>query len=228
MESERKRIDMGTIKIACCYAHEDQPLLLKLKEHLAPLEHAGYIIFWADINIFPGEEWERELRTHLNTSQIILILVSSSFIASDYCYHQEMQHALQLHLHGKARVIPIILTPVRWQVTPLGALQALPQDAKPITAWRDKNEALINVAEGVERVVKEIRKGNAAANRVDKEFPLHNDLLNQPPSVLRNHGDIHINASVTGDNIVIGHGGTTSVRYVVPGDSRRSADQAES
>ncbi|HEU5375283.1 MAG TPA: toll/interleukin-1 receptor domain-containing protein, partial [Ktedonobacteraceae bacterium] len=124
---------MSSVKIVCCYVREDQPLLFKLKEHLTPLERTGYITFWSDINISPGEEWEQELHARLNTAQIILILVSSSFIASDYCYHQEMQHALQRHQRGEARVIPIILAPVMWQITPLGALQALPKEARPVT-----------------------------------------------------------------------------------------------
>ncbi|HEU5375953.1 MAG TPA: toll/interleukin-1 receptor domain-containing protein, partial [Ktedonobacteraceae bacterium] len=148
---------MSSVKVVCCYVREDQPLLFKLRRQLAPLERVGYITFWADINISPGAEWEQELHARLNTAQIILILVSSSFIASDHCYYQEMLHAWQLHQDGKARVIPIILAPAMWQITPLGALQALPYNTIPVTDWPHPDSAFQDIAVGVRKVVEELR-----------------------------------------------------------------------
>src|ERR1044072_1080917 len=52
---------------------------------------------------------------------------------------------------GEALVIPIILRPVLWESAPFGKLQALPTDAKPVTKWRDRNEAFKDVAEGIAR-----------------------------------------------------------------------------
>jgi len=49
---------------------------------------------------------------HLNTAQIILLIVSPDFIVSDYCYGIELQKALQRHERGEACVIPTILRPV--------------------------------------------------------------------------------------------------------------------
>lgn len=85
------------------------------------------------------QEWEKEIQNHLNTAQIILLLISPDFIASEYCYGTEMKHALERHKRGEARVIPVILRPVSaWERVPpgdiqIGQLQALPKDAKPIT-----------------------------------------------------------------------------------------------
>jgi len=79
------------IEVFCCYAREDQPLLLDLKTHLMPLQREGLITLWADIDINAGEEWEKEIHRHLNTAQIILLLISSDFLASEYCYSIEMQ-----------------------------------------------------------------------------------------------------------------------------------------
>ncbi len=144
-----------SIEVFCCYAREDQPLLLDLKTHLMPLQREGLITLWADIDINAGEEWEKEIHRHLNTAQIILLLISSDFLASEYCYSIEMQRSMERHERGEARVIPIILRPASWQRTPLGKLQALPTDASPITSrkWHDQDEAFYDVAEGIREAV---------------------------------------------------------------------------
>ena len=85
---------------------------------------------WHDRNISAGTEWEREINKHLNEADIILLLISPDFIASDYCYSKEMKWAMDRHERGEARVIPIILRPVdNWKGAPFGKLQALPKDS---------------------------------------------------------------------------------------------------
>ncbi len=74
-------------------------------------------------------------------------------MASDYCYTKEMQRALDRHKRGEARAIPIILRPIDWQETPLGKLQALPKDGKPITLWANRDNAFLDVARGIRSVV---------------------------------------------------------------------------
>src|SRR3954452_17283866 len=85
------------VKIFFCYAHEDEPLLNKLELHLRPLQRQGLIDVWHDRDISAGTEWEREISEQLNTAQIILLLVSPDFMASDYCYSVEMKRALERH-----------------------------------------------------------------------------------------------------------------------------------
>src|SRR6266849_11032097 len=144
-----------SLEIFCCYARKDQPLLLKLKAHLASLEREGSLHIWHDRDISPGTEWEEEINKHLNTSHIILLLISPDFMASEYCYSKEMMRAIERHEREEARVIPILLRPVRWQGAPFSKLQALPDNAQPVTTWRNRDEALLAVAQGIERAVKE-------------------------------------------------------------------------
>ena len=54
---------------------------------------------------------------------MIFLLISPSFIASDYCYGIELKCALDRHHAGQARIIPIILRPVDWSGTTFAALQ---------------------------------------------------------------------------------------------------------
>jgi tetratricopeptide (TPR) repeat protein len=145
------------VKIFFCYAHEDEALLNQLKRHLIPLQRQGLIDVWYDRDINAGTEWEQEIKEHLNTAQIILLLVSPDFMASDYCYGVEMRRALERHEQKEARVIPVILRPVYWQIPTLHKLQALPSDAKPVvsSSWHYQDEAFFNVTEGIRVVVDE-------------------------------------------------------------------------
>ena len=141
------------VKIFFCYAREDEALLNMLKAHLKPLQRQGYIDIWHDRDISAGTEWEREISQQLNAAHIILLLISPDFMNSDYCYGIEMKRALERHENGDAHVIPIILRHVYWRGEPLGKLQALPTDAKPVKSWPDQDEALYNVTEGIRKVV---------------------------------------------------------------------------
>ncbi|MFL5592623.1 MAG: TIR domain-containing protein [Ktedonobacteraceae bacterium] len=144
------------IKIFYCYAHEDEGLRNKLEKHLRPLKYLGLISEWHDRNIHAGTDWEHDIETHLNTANIILLLVSPDFISSEYCYGVEMQKALERQRLGEAYVIPIILRSVYWQATPIGQLQALPTDGKPVTLWSDQDQAFDDVARSISKLVKEL------------------------------------------------------------------------
>ena len=143
------------VEIFFCYAHEDEPLLNKLKTHLRPLQREGLIDVWYDRDISVGSERHQQIKEQLNVAQIFLLLVSPDFMNSDYSYGIEMQRALERQDLGEAHVIPIILRPVEWEGT-LGKLQALPTDAKPVQSWPDTDGAFFNVAEGIRKVAKEI------------------------------------------------------------------------
>ncbi len=75
------------------------------------MKRKGLISRWHDHEITAGNEWQEEINEHLNTAQIILLLISPDSIASDYCYDIEMTRALERHKAKEARVIPIILRP---------------------------------------------------------------------------------------------------------------------
>lgn len=152
----------NTIEIFCCYARKDGDLLHELKTHLSPLQRQKTIHVWHDGDISAGTEWGQEIKQHLNNAEIILLLISSDFIYSEYCYGSEMKRALERHKRREAKVIPVLLRPLsNWEKVPpgdihLGQLQALPKNAKPVTSWANIDEAWKEVAEGIERVINEL------------------------------------------------------------------------
>lgn len=146
------------IKIFFCYAREDTKLLGKLKKQLKPLEREGLIETWYDGDISAGTERVKAIAERLNTAEIILLLVSSDFINSDYCYDTEMIQAVERHKRGEARVIPIVLRPIYWKNTPFGELQPLPKEGKPVVGpgWHNQEGALFNIQEGIRAVIEEM------------------------------------------------------------------------
>src|SRR5882762_11279876 len=97
------------VSLFLSYAHEDEALRNELEKHLSLLQRQGVITTWHDRQIVPGTEWAQAINTHLEEASIILLLISPSFLASDYCYGVEMKRALERHDQGLACVVPLLL-----------------------------------------------------------------------------------------------------------------------
>ena len=147
---------MPPLEIFFSYAHKDEILVTELEKQLSLLRNQGLISNWTDRKIMSGQNFVDAIDTHINTSAIILLLISSDFMASDYCYGIEMKRAMERHNHGDAVVIPIILRQTDWKQAPFGQLQALPKDGKPVKSFGDQDEAFYEVAIGIRAVVESI------------------------------------------------------------------------
>src|SRR5260370_10438538 len=146
------------VEVLLCYGQKEEQLLKKLKIQLKPIQREGLVKIWHDRDISAGKDWEQEIDKHLNTAQIILLLISPDFIDSEYCYSIEMKRAMERDKLGEVRAIPIILRPTDWHNTPLGKLQALPKDGKPITTWRNRDTAFLDVAKGLRKAIEEMSR----------------------------------------------------------------------
>jgi hypothetical protein len=138
------------------YSHADENLRDQLETHLSTLKRQGIISSWHDRRIAAGAELKQATDSHINTSDVILLLISPDFIASDYCYEREMTRALERHDKGEARVIPVILRPCDWQELPFGKLLATRTDGRPITMWPNVDEAFLDVVKAIKRALAEI------------------------------------------------------------------------
>lgn len=144
------------IEILFSYAREDEGLRDELEKHLAPLKRSNRVVCWHDRHIRAGKTWSLELSTHLDTADIVLLLVSADFLDSNYCNTVEVKRALERHARGEACVIPVILRPADWAGQTFAELQALPRDATPVVEWPNRDAAFYSVAKGVREVVTEI------------------------------------------------------------------------
>ena len=150
------------IKVFFSYAHEDEPLVDECRAQLSLFDRLKLIREWHDRQVPPGGDWKGFIDRHLFSSDIVVLFVSPDFFTSDYCYDVEMTEALKRHDDGSARVVPVILRPCAWQSAPFSRLQVLPRDGLPVTKWPNRDEACLDVAQGIMRVVEQASRAGAA------------------------------------------------------------------
>jgi len=141
------------VRLFYSYSHKDESFREDLETHLKLLHRRELIEPWHDRNIEAGDEWKQVIDQNLEAADIILLLVSANFIASDYCYEKEMKRALEKHDRKEARVVPVIVRDCNWTKCPFGNLKAVPKDGKAITKWRPKDSGWRNVSEEIEKVI---------------------------------------------------------------------------
>jgi len=135
------------------------------------LKWQGLITEWYDFDISPGQEWEDEIAAHLDTADIILLLITRNFMASYYCHEVEMKRAIERHKAREARVIPIHIRHVDWENAPFSRLQALPSNGKPVSDWRpDRDKAYTDICQGIKKVVNEFL-GNPKSSFAAEGYP---------------------------------------------------------
>jgi hypothetical protein len=131
------------------YSHKDESLRDQIETQLAMLKRQDIIATWHDRRIGAGEEIDESIGAHINADDIILLLVSSDFLASEYCYGVEMKRAMERHRAGDAMVIPVLLRACEWHHAPFGKLNATPPDGRPVTQYADRDQALLEVAKAI-------------------------------------------------------------------------------
>lgn len=140
-------------KVFFSYSHKDEDIRDKLEVQLSLLKRRGVIKAWHDRDIDAGDELNERIDEHIRSDDIILLLVSPDFMASDYCYDTEMRIAMQRHNSEDAVVIPVIIRPCDWSEAPFGKLMAIPTDGYPVSLWSDQDSALLNVVDSIKKVV---------------------------------------------------------------------------
>src|SRR2546426_5299820 len=140
------------ISLFSIYAPEDVSLHEQLERHLSPLKRNGLITLWSVDKTLAGADRNVEFERNLNTAQIILLLLSADFLASEHC-HDIMMRALQKHKEDNVCVIPILLRPVDWEDSPVSALQALPTKGKPVISWRNRDDAYLLIAKEIRKII---------------------------------------------------------------------------
>lgn len=144
---------MTEVRVFFSYSHVDEALRDELEKHLSLLKREQLIESWHDRRIDAGDGLDHAIDRQLETANIILLLISSNFIASNYCFDVEMQRAMQRHTEGSARVIPVILHPCDWHSAPFGKLMAVPGDGKPITKFPNLHDGFLEVAKAIRKIV---------------------------------------------------------------------------
>ncbi len=138
------------------YAAEDDRYRIELEKSLKLLQREGLIESWSDRKILAGSEWGKEIDRQLERAELVFLLVSFDFIASDYCMDIEITRALERHDAGEAVVIPILVDDCDWQTAPFAKLQMLPDREEPVASFDRPAQAWTAVARGVRMVATDL------------------------------------------------------------------------
>ena len=149
------------LKLYISYSHVDSALADQLTKHLAILQRENAIQVFSDRQLQPGQAWRPELGARLRESDIVLFLLSADSLASDYVF-QEISVAMELSVSRGVRIVPIILRPCSWNSLPLSRFQALPTGARPVTQWKDLDEAFQDIMRGLQAVILSLTAERAA------------------------------------------------------------------
>jgi len=127
-----------------------------LKRQLRQKHQQNLITSWSNTNIVAGKDWKKEIEKHLATVNVILLLVSTEFLHSSFCYEIEMKEAMKRHEKGEARVIPVILRLCDWQLEPFGILKPLPMRGKAVTKWHNRDAAFLDINQGIRKAIEDL------------------------------------------------------------------------
>jgi tetratricopeptide (TPR) repeat protein len=150
-------------KLFISYAREDEEYKNQLVVHLEGLAQQGLIASWHDGQLVAGQQWNEEIVRNLTEARVILLLISPSFIASDYISRVELAQAGERYERDEVSVIPVLIRNVHaWELKPLGSLtlgsfQAVPRNSKFVADWTNRDAAFAEIVAEVEKAVKDLK-----------------------------------------------------------------------
>jgi internalin A len=148
----------GRLPLFISYSHKDVVFMDQLRGALVPYERTGDLQVWADPLIEPGDEWEESINTNLDRAAIIVLLLSNDFIRSYYCIEKELARALERRESGGAAIIPVVVRASRFDKLPIGRIQAIQPDGKPIDEHEKPDRAWYEVTKELDRVIARLNR----------------------------------------------------------------------
>ena len=134
-------------RVFVSYSHQDEDWKQRIVEALRPLEQEQRIAAWHDRKLMPGEDWDGKIKHELNQADVILFLVSPTFINSHYCREVEVRRAVERSTAGEAVLVPIIIHRCEFQKEPFARFQAYPLDGSPLDESPDQVTRLNDLRE---------------------------------------------------------------------------------
>ena len=137
------------------YSHLDEKYLKALHKHFVVLKREGLLNAWSDHHIRAGDEFDPEIKSNLQKSDLFLALISPDYLDSPSAYEKEFEYALMMHKEGKIRILPIIVEPCGWKFSPFKKFRALPKDGKAISEWSNANNAYLDIVNELRKILKD-------------------------------------------------------------------------
>ncbi len=120
-------------RVIISYSHADLPYVERLELHLRPHARAGKIQLWVDTQIMPGALWRAQIKEALASAQIAILLVSVSFLASEFVANEELPVLLEAARERGLVILSVIVTPCLLSHTKLNQFQFVNNPINPLS-----------------------------------------------------------------------------------------------
>ena len=143
------------MKLFYSYSHKDLSYADELRDHLSILVRKEVLSEWIDHKILPGYNWRIDVDDNLDYADVIILLISSHFLASDFCFDSVLKKSIARQAAGEVVVMPILLRHCDWEDSPFGILKVFPTGGIPIesNSWSNRDEAYLNVVRDLKRII---------------------------------------------------------------------------
>jgi len=138
-------------------SYSDEDLMDKriLERHLKALEKSDKIKIFDKEKIAPGLDEKREQREQLDEAEVILLLISSNFIANERNYSLEMVKALERSENKSCITIPVIIKDCNWEDLPFAKIKPVLYNKKPLFSKEFQiDESLTNAVHQIQISIK--------------------------------------------------------------------------
>ena len=134
------------VQMFVSYSHRDRKHLDTLRVHLAGLERSGQLHCWWDGQLEVGKAWEPRILEALHRADIVLLLLTAHFVASDYV-DKELRVARERETRGEMiDLVPVLVESFDLGAHWLGELQLISVNGKAIMQSRLGSAAWEHVA----------------------------------------------------------------------------------
>lgn len=150
--------EIQPVRIFIAYSSRDLAYKDEIRKRLKPMIRAGKVTVWDNYDIEGGADWDAEIREKLESSDLILLLLSPDALDSDYFYEVEAPIALERHKTGKAIAVGVLLRPCEFKYTPFedfARYELLPKKGYPVTDphWPNTDAAYLTIFEEIDHLV---------------------------------------------------------------------------
>ncbi len=152
-------------KIFISYCHANDIHFNALMSHLGAIARFNNIEIFTDQQIDVGQELDGTIQEHLQSADIVVCLVSTEYLNSDYCIRKELEVAIEKQIIDNSKIFPIIAEECIWKRTYFGKIKCAPEDGGPITKYENISSIYLTV---VDQLMNQIEKNRVVETEKKK------------------------------------------------------------
>lgn len=148
------------LSIFVAHTYDDGRMVQRMDQILRTIAYQEENIHYQFGEIALDTRWKESRYDYLASVDLILLLVTQAFIATEYCYSQQLKWAILRHKEEKAYIVPVLLQACLWDGTPFARLHTItPANRKAVDQWPKPGLALNAIATDIRNAVRYIRRG---------------------------------------------------------------------